>query len=250
MKISVIMQSYLGEYPGSRTNPKEKFIRAVNSFLAQKHEDKELIIVADKCQITMGVYNALYKDHPQIKCFYYEDENSGMMYQNVYRGRPKQFGIEQATGDMISYLDSDDFILPNHLLNVNNRFEELYKNGNNNILWGSNALRFLNAKVFPSDRYIGSKEAFLGLRNFYFYNYGIHEEFFLNLSVAQGRVSCATYSLFHMRSIETKWIDLKKDLGVSEDFDFCRRMNDDCGPGVRIESPTYVVCHYRGIWDS
>ena len=47
MKISVIMQSYLGEYPGARSNPKYKFVRAVNSFLLQKHPDKELIIVSD-----------------------------------------------------------------------------------------------------------------------------------------------------------------------------------------------------------
>ena len=35
MKISYIMQSYLGEYPGSRADSIEKCIRAINSFINQ-----------------------------------------------------------------------------------------------------------------------------------------------------------------------------------------------------------------------
>ena len=54
--ISVIMPSYLGEYPGSRSNPKEKFIRAVESFRLQDHSKKELIIVSDGCEITNSIY--------------------------------------------------------------------------------------------------------------------------------------------------------------------------------------------------
>ena len=41
MMISVIMQSYLGDYPDSRKNPEEKFIRAVNSFLKQTNKNTE-----------------------------------------------------------------------------------------------------------------------------------------------------------------------------------------------------------------
>lgn len=47
--ISVIMPSYLGEYPGSRKDPDKKFIRAVESFKDQTLAQKELIIVSDGC---------------------------------------------------------------------------------------------------------------------------------------------------------------------------------------------------------
>ena len=49
MKISIIMQSYLGDYPNARANPEEGFIRAVYSVINQTVSNWELIIVADGC---------------------------------------------------------------------------------------------------------------------------------------------------------------------------------------------------------
>lgn len=70
MKISVIMQSYLGDYPGARSNPKYKFVRAVNSFLLQKHPDKELIIVSDGCEETKALYENCFSSFSNIKFAY------------------------------------------------------------------------------------------------------------------------------------------------------------------------------------
>ena len=55
-KISIIMQVYLGEYPGARTDSISKFKRAVKSFQNQIYKNCELIIVADGCTKTHQTY--------------------------------------------------------------------------------------------------------------------------------------------------------------------------------------------------
>ena len=52
MKLSLVMQSYLGEYPGSRQNAVDKFHRAVKSVLNQNNPNWELVVIADGCKIT------------------------------------------------------------------------------------------------------------------------------------------------------------------------------------------------------
>ena len=66
MKISVVMQSYLGDYPGSRKDSKNKFVRAVSSFLRQTHEDKELVIVSDGCEDTKKLYKLFKKYYEEV----------------------------------------------------------------------------------------------------------------------------------------------------------------------------------------
>jgi glycosyltransferase involved in cell wall biosynthesis len=109
--ISTIMTSYLGHYEGARKNPEAKFIRAVESFIAQDiaKDQTELVIVSDGCQIT----NRLYQDH-------FEQVDNIQLIQaqkskNRFPGENRQIGIDQAKFDIITYLDSDDFLLPNRL---------------------------------------------------------------------------------------------------------------------------------------
>ena len=67
MKISVIMPSFLSQYDGCAKNREQKFIRAVDSFIAQTYNDKELVIVADGCLKTKNLYEQLYSKNPDIK---------------------------------------------------------------------------------------------------------------------------------------------------------------------------------------
>jgi len=115
MKISVIMASWLGA--PNRKDLDTKFIRAVNSFLKQTHQDKELIIISDGCQVTDYLYDQHFKNNPLIK-FKLLDK------QPAYSGNVRNAGLEMATGNIISYLDSDDVIGKNHLQIIANGFKD------------------------------------------------------------------------------------------------------------------------------
>jgi len=107
--ISVVMPSFLGEYPGSRSNPTEKFIRAVESFKAQIHSQKELIIVSDGCEITNQIYEEKWKKDSYIKLIKCEKSDS------TWPGTLREVGRSVSMYEWIWYLDTDDMILQNHL---------------------------------------------------------------------------------------------------------------------------------------
>lgn len=108
--ISVIMPSYLGEYPGSRKDPDKKFIRAVESFRSQTLDQKELIIVSDGCALTNQIYQEKWQDDPTIRLIISEK------MAVTWPGELREMGRSIAKYDWIRYLDTDDIILQDHLL--------------------------------------------------------------------------------------------------------------------------------------
>jgi glycosyltransferase involved in cell wall biosynthesis len=115
-KVSVIMASYLGEYPGAATNRDKKFIRAVNSFKKQTYDNKELIIVSDGCQITVELYNKFFASNQNIKLIQ-------IPKQPLYSGDMRNIAFQLASGEIISYLDSDDVLGANHLKIIVEQFD-------------------------------------------------------------------------------------------------------------------------------
>lgn len=103
MRISVVMQSYLSDYPNSRTNPVEKFHRAIKSFLNQTYDNSELVIISDGCQITTDLFNTHYSSNERIKFAFihkreknmYEEVKPGELY---FRGVPKRVGVAVSSG--------------------------------------------------------------------------------------------------------------------------------------------------------
>lgn len=257
MKISVIMQSFLGDYPGSRTLPKEKFLRAVNSFLLQKHQDKELVIVADGCEITKKMYELYLADKEEIKfCYLHrnvEKEKSLYSQENnkiSYRGLPREVGRAMATGDLITYFDTDDIMLSTRLSDL----DTFWQNVPENVKWSSNPIRLINEKALTSDLFKERKTR-IGTTSIPITNMGTKqtENFFINQTVAEGSVSGASYALCHRKDVKTKWknfeIDKDDKTARSEDTLFLYEMQNEEGPGIRQESASIVICHYRGIWD-
>lgn len=109
MMFSVVMPSFMGDYPGAASGREEKILRAINSVVNQRCEDFvcwELIIVADGCLRTMEIASQFVE--PNIRPILIEKAE-------MWAGTPRNAGIEAAEGDYIVYLDIDDYYGENHL---------------------------------------------------------------------------------------------------------------------------------------
>lgn len=132
MKVSVIMPSYLGYYDGAAMNREEKFFRAVESFVGQTYQDKELIIVSDGCENTIHCASMLSEemglDTSQIKLFKVDK-------QPLFSGNVRDYGLKMASGKVIAYLDTDDFFVADHLESIMEQF------GNNDWVYFNDHLQ-------------------------------------------------------------------------------------------------------------
>jgi glycosyltransferase involved in cell wall biosynthesis len=121
MKVSVIMPSLLLPYKRSAKNRPEKLIRAIDSVTAQTFTDWELIIIADGCEQTIAIFTDYYHAHPEhadrLRCFH-------VKHKRQWAGYPRNVGIDNAKGDVICYLDSDDTLHPDHLQFIVESFDD------------------------------------------------------------------------------------------------------------------------------
>ncbi|MEM6299348.1 MAG: glycosyltransferase family A protein, partial [Bacteroidota bacterium] len=86
-------------------NRKHRLHAPLDTALAQTFRDFELILVDDgSTDQTEKWLKENYND-PRIRYFYKENEE---------RSIARNFGVQQATGKFIFFLDSDDELLPNH----------------------------------------------------------------------------------------------------------------------------------------
>jgi glycosyltransferase involved in cell wall biosynthesis len=241
-KISIIMQSYLGDYPGSRTDAIGKFRRAIKSFQNQLYKNCELIIVADGCTKTHQIYSREFKNDPSIK-FIFIDKDTPNMYEvnedghKYYRGFPRRVGVGAATGELITYMDSDDFLLPEFTLTL-----LLTYNIDTNLSWWINTEWYDNEnanwedslQLFGSDHV--NDTSIEGLNGKW-----------TKTRVKPGMAVLSPWLLMHKAECITKWRDT---LGmVSEDSDFNRRLRIDYPKGMALDRAIYVRCHYRDLWD-
>ena len=152
IKVSVIMASYLLNYPGAATNRDKKFVRAVNSFKKQTYENKELIIVSDGCPLTVKLYNRFFSNDNNIKLIQ-------IPKQQLYSGEMRNVAFKIADGDIISYLDSDDILGKNHLQIIVDgfdldKFDMVYYN--DLMVLDSSFKKFYNRIVEPRWASIGT----------------------------------------------------------------------------------------------
>lgn len=107
MKFTIVMASYLGPYNTAAKDRHSKIHRAIKSVLTQSFTDFELFIIADGCPDSFQVAEQ-YKADPRVRC-------SQIEKQPVLSGNVRNFGIADASGEWIAYLDIDDYFGPEHL---------------------------------------------------------------------------------------------------------------------------------------
>lgn len=212
MYISVIMASHLSNRIPGASNKPIKFLRSVKSFLNQTHQEKELIIISDGCEITNKLYEENFKDINNIKHIY-------IPKQPPYSNMMRNVGLSVASGDIICYLDADDVIGKRHLEIINEQFD-INK----------------NHFIYYDDWLVTDKE----FKNLFF------------REVQPRYTSIGTSSIAHINPNTTdddigkkiKWISN----GYGHDFLFVLKM---ISLGCRFEKlktpPNYIVCHARDI---
>jgi len=115
---SIIMPSYLGDYPTAATNREEKLERAIKSVINQSYKKWELIIVSDGCNKTVEVAKKFTGDK-RVRLF-------KIKKQKMWGGRVRNTGISKAVNDWIIYLDSDDSYNKDYLKNLNNEIDNTF----------------------------------------------------------------------------------------------------------------------------
>jgi len=220
--ISVIMISYLGEYPGSRTNPDQKFLRAVDSFINQTIglENSELVIVSDGCEVTNSLYNQHYSNQSNILLIKKPKIRSG-----IFPGSYRQIGINHAKFDYITYLDTDDFLMEDRLEKAYNKIKE-----------SDRVIVLDNMYIIPDVRDSYGNIKF----GKFLYEITIKNEPFIKVKVDW---ISSTFQMIHIKKTGVYW----KDGPRGEDFIFADALyrKHKINPNkIGEEVGGYVVCHH------
>jgi len=242
MKVSFIMQTYLGEYPGSRSDSTFKFHRAVKSFIDQTDKESELIIVSDGCNIVHQEYFSNYKDNDRIK-YVFVDKDTPNMYEGekkYYRGLPRQVGRSLVTGEITTYMDSDDYLLNDAVESIKKHWNAFPPNSIvciYNSSWIDNQVMFDREDLMSkSNICVGNPFKIEGLDSLWINRKMTHETLILS----------STWSMTHRSDFEGKWEDTIGE--PSEDVAFSLKLQKTKKVAVMNE-PYYVRCHYSNLWD-
>lgn len=230
--ISIVMMSYLGNYHMSRSNPVPKFNMAVQSVVEQTYKDWELIIVSDGCELTNTEYASNWSHDPRIKLIKTEKSKSN------WPGAKRQIGINEASGEWVTYLDSDDIFLKDRLSNA---VHAISKSQSDVIFDNAKDIAFDITKITPNtvrpefhftegNILIEVNESinlpFIG-EDIYYYR-------------RQTKNPAGTWCIFHKKHINARWADSHK---TGEDNDFIKRLKNS----HKCESLTiggYIIRHF------
>lgn len=198
------MPSYLNEYESSSKDRVNKFYRAVESFLKQDYVQKELVVISDGCDITDEVVKK-YKNNENIK--HIRVEKTG-----AFIGSVRQEGIINSTGELICYLDTDDFLgETNHLSNIVSVFTE------NDVDW------------FYMNDYFGD---------------GVHIDGVMKTMLSFGVIG--TSSIAHKKDIKATWLNCD---GWGHDWTFINKLMQEHPKYIKFNAGSYRICHMKNLFE-
>jgi glycosyltransferase involved in cell wall biosynthesis len=200
---SVVMPSYLGDYPNAAKDRPAKFLRAVYSLLDQTCMDWELRVVSDGCDVTDELFAKYFAS--SCRCHLHRIDK-----QPLWSGAPRNVGIQNATGKWITYMDTDDIFGPDHLAKLRDGLKVDPPNGwayFNDWYWDT-AVDGFKERECNVDRY------------------GKH----------------GTSNLVHRRDLGAWWPQDAARANYAHDRHFVNALKAK-GEGVRIPSGRYFVCH-------
>lgn len=241
------MLSYLDDYQFSRSNSIPKFKRAVQSFLDQTHDDKELIIVADGCDITKYIYEKYFSEYDNIKFFWTNKSKSR------WPGELRQFGANLASGDWICYLDADDCILNNHLSKIDSNANGVDALLDSSLLvpfidYGLGDITLISSKITRED--LNKRKSLNKVFDFPFENWedpGCEVKSML----IEIKDPAGTWQISHSKDVtrNVKWANEEALFG-GEDKQFIEKIVNTYKCAQIPVNPTYVVCHSKNMNNS
>lgn len=250
IKVSIIMQVSLEDYDNSRSNAPYKFHRAIESFKNQIYKNTELIIVADGCNKAYQHYMRSYRQDSNIKFAYYDRTGDPAMYSvhetsagpsKYYRGLSRNIGLSIASGSAITYMDSDDYLAPNHTMVC-----MLYYNAFPENSWWLNTSWYDHENVINATQ---NKDSMIDPNSIE----SVDLEFlpgnkFKPVKTIDGVGVMAPWLLMHKNNMLISWRDIVSP-DLTEDVDFFNRLKSAYPNGSLYNVPCYVRCHHADHWD-
>lgn len=104
--ISVILPTFLGPYAKAATDREPKLRRAIQSVIDQTFQDWQLVVVCDGCERSLEIVKEF--SDSRIKALLIDK-------QPMFSGMVRNMGLDHASGELICYLDNDDYFGADHL---------------------------------------------------------------------------------------------------------------------------------------
>lgn len=247
IKVSIVMQVNLDDYKNARTESIAKFVRAVNSFQDQMYKNSELIIVSDGCKKTHQIYNRSFVSDPSIKFLYldrrpdelkmYETKEGDPEEYKCYRGFARRAGVGIATGDIITYMDSDDVLAPEFAMTLMLIYNQAPEKD-----WWINNTWYEHASSNESendDRYGMDVAEQVSLPYI--------KHMWKQSLMKPGKFVMSPWTLTHKAGLSVHWRDVYGNM--SEDVDFSTRLRAAYPNGTMFSKPMYVKCHLKNKFD-